>query len=125
MQRLASKKGCAERKRFCPSKSAFFARMDSLLNSSKSESSFFPNLFHDCLESALRLPPCEAPECLPNRAASAEPAMEPCLQIRVHAHAQAKEFLDTRPTAQANFPCGEFLRVLGDNDRNRNQEPLI
>jgi hypothetical protein len=56
MQRLALKKGCAERKRFFPSKSSSFARMDSLLNSSKSESSFFPNLFNgasnqpsDCL----------------------------------------------------------------------------
>ena len=25
---------------------------------------------------------------------------------------------------QANFPCGEILGVLGDNDRNRNQEPI-
>ncbi len=26
---------------------------------------------------------------------------------------------------QANCPCGEFLRVLGKNDRNRDQEPTI
>ncbi len=26
---------------------------------------------------------------------------------------------------QAHFPCGEFLRVLGNNDRNRNHEPII
>lgn len=96
-----------------PVKSSSFARMDSLLNSEESERRFFAGCCGD-LERGSAIPN-------PARDAFSRPTTrnEKTFQIAVPWRHWEKDFLDTGANMQANCPCGEFLRVLGDNDRKQ------